>query len=363
MNAERITPPVESLTCHAWSKPEAKPFAVQAHHLVCAVCVRGGCESPPCGRKRIDALLEVLWSYPHVPLRIEADLDVVRGHYFDAYESREPARLPAGFQSRSDAYGERRKDLEVCRLLGIYPNTVLPAFHAYSILFSRLRTLQGFCRGLTADTTVWPECPCADQGGYERIAGAPVAGLKEQNLRGEELAGQGMWALLRPRTRAEMAEAKRASAAGIARAERLYIRPNHLLCILCTRKTQAPLPEDNLIELRRRMEENPDIPVTLTEGCCMVCDPCNIYHPGEHLCYAAHPKNVLRDLRLLEILGLKPGTTLPARDLYRLVFERVRTLKDVCGWGDGSNTTPFWAPCVSFQGTAVEEARQEGFLQ
>jgi hypothetical protein len=177
------------------------------------------------------------------------------------------------------------------------------------------------------------------------------------------LAGQGIWALLQPRTRAEMRKAKRTSADHIAqRAGRLYIRPNHLLCIICTRAKPEPLIEDNLIELRQRMEADPEIPVTLTEGCCMVCDPCNVYHPGENLCYHAHPKNVLRDLRMLAVLGLPPGATLPARELYRRIFERIKTLRDICGWGDGSNYAPMWAPCGGFEGPALAEAKRQNFL-
>ncbi len=354
--------PVEPMTCSRWSSADARPYDLHAHHLLCAVCVRGGCDTPPCGRPVIDALLDVLWAYPHVPLRICADLDLARAHYEEVYSDRR-GPLPQDFGRRHAAYVARRKDLEVCRLLGIYPNTVLPAFHALSMLFSRLRTLEGMCRSLTADTSVWPECPHADKGYYERIAAEPKASLREQTARGEDLAGRGIWALLRPRTRREMAEAKRASAARIMQeARRLYIRPNHALCILCTRATQEPLIEDNLIELRRKMESEPEIPVTLTEGCCMVCDPCNVYHPGEHLCYSAHPKNVLRDLRMLEVLGLPPGATLPARELYRRIFERIHALKDICGWGDGSNYAPMWAPCGGFQGAALSEAKAEGFL-
>jgi hypothetical protein len=97
--------------------------------------------------------------------------------------------------------------------------------------------------------------------------------------------------------------------------------------------------------LLRRMRQEPDIPVTLTEGCCMVCDPCYQYHEGEHLCYHGHIKNTLRDLMLLERLGLPPGATLPAREVYRLIHERLDTLKDICGWRDGTNTAPFWSPC------------------
>jgi hypothetical protein len=346
------------------SKPDAKPYEVQAHHLLCAVCRRGGCSRPPCGTKKIDALLAVLWSYPHTPLLIKADLDVSRAHFFDVYEKRKPKRLPADFADRNDSYSDRRKDLEVCRLLGIYPNTALPAIHAYNLLFARQPTLQGMCRGLSGDTTVWPECPHANKGYYEKISQAKGVGLKEQTERGEDLAGEGIWALFQPRTRKEMSDAKRKSAAYIVKdAKQLYIRPNHLLCILCRRKDQDPLVEDNLIELRKRMEDNPDIPVTLTEGCCMVCDPCNVYHPDEHVCYHAHPKNVLRDLRMLEILGLKPGATLPAREVYRLVFEKVKKLQNVCGWGDGSNTTVFWAPCGGWKGSTIEDAKAEGFLK
>jgi len=73
------------------------------------------------------------------------------------------------------------------------------------------------------------------------------------------------------------------------------------------RSERGPLIEDNLVELFRRMREYPDIPVTLTEGCCMVCDPCNVYHRGENLCYHGHIKSSLRDLMVLERLGLPAG--------------------------------------------------------
>ena len=357
-------PPVEPMTANHHSAADAEPYAIQAHHLLCAVCARAGYADPPCGRKAVAALLEALWSYPFLPLLIQADVDVARAHYAGVYEQCKEHPLPTDFAARNAAAAERRKDLEVCRLLGIYPNTVLPAYHAYLILFSRLPTLEGMCCALSGDTAVLPECPNARSGGYERIVSAPRTGLQQQNNQGEELAGEGIWAMVRPRTRQEMHAAKQTSAAFIReKAQCLYIRPAHALCILCTRQAMEPLNEDNLVELRQRMEADPGIPVTLSEGCCMVCDPCNVYHPGEHLCYHAHPKNVLRDLRMLEILGLAPGTTLPARELYRRIFEKIPHCSTVCGWGDGSDTTPFWAPCGSWQTTALEDARAEGFLQ
>mgnify|MGYP001809851187 CR=1 FL=1 len=356
-------PSVTPMTSNAWSKPDAAPFPIQAHHLACAVCTRGGCGTPPCGMKTMQPLLDALWDAPHLMLQFKADLELSRAHFFDIYENRTPERLPADFAARSAEYDERRKDLEMCRILGIYPNTVLPAFHAIGILFARLKSLQGFCHGVTCDTATWPECPHAKSGCYEKIAAGPWPGLRDQTAQGEALAGQGLWALCKPRTRADMATAKRTSAEYIEKeAPRLYIRPNHVLCILCTRAKTEPLIEDNLIELRKRMEANPDIPVVLTEGCCMVCDACNEYHPEEHICFHAHPKNVLRDLNILATLGLQPGAEISARELYRRVYERIPNLKAICGWGDGSSTTPFWGSCGNHSGSAIADAKNSGFL-
>jgi len=120
--------------------------------------------------------------------------------------------------------------------------------------------------------------------------------------------------------------------------------------------------EDNLVEVRKRMEENPEIPVTVTEGCCMVCDCCNVYDPHEHICYPVHIKNQLRDLNILEKLDLPPGATLPARELYARIYERIGSLAEVCGWGDGTSTAPFWAPCGGWQGDELEKARQAGLI-
>jgi hypothetical protein len=306
-----------------------------------------------------------MWAYPFAPLRVAADADVIRAHFFDAYEGRAPRDLPRGFPERSADHAWRRRDLEVCRVLGILPGTVLPAYHAYKALFERQPTLEGICRTGSRPSADWPECRHARKGHYERIAGEPRANLNKQHLLGERLAGHGLWAMIRPRTRRAMLCAKQRSARFIlGEAGRLYIRPCHCLCILCNTvedPEREPLAEDNLVELFRRMRREPDIPVTLSEGCCMVCDPCNVYHRGEHLCYHAHPKNSLRDLMILERLGLEPGATLPARELYRRIYERIGSLKEICGWRDGTNTAPWWAPC-NFERPVLEMARKKGLM-
>ncbi len=271
-------------------------------------------------------------------------------------------KLPRDFSRRSSDFAWRRLDMEVCRVLGIAPNSILQPYHIYKILFSRKPTLDGLCRTGSASSKAWPRCPHSTRGYYEKITGVPTGDLKEQTLQGGKMAGKGIWAMVRPRTSGEMTAAKKKSADFIMKkADRLFIRPNHLLCILCTRHIDEPLVQDNLIELRKRMEQEPDIPVTITEGCCMVCDSCNVYHPGEHLCCHAHFKNTLRDLMILEKLGVAPGTTMPARDLYSLIYRKIEKLKEICGWGDGSIYGPLWTPC-SYDKPIIEKAREEGVI-
>jgi hypothetical protein len=339
---------------------------VRGHWLLCAVCARGGCKKPPPGKAVVDRLLKFMWSYPFAPLRVTGDLDLTRAHYFDAYEQRAPGRLPEDFRKRADDHVWRRKDLEVCRVLGIVPNTVIPAYHVYRWLFSRLPTLEGICRTGSRPSPDWPECPHARRGYYEKIAGSELkGGLAEQFRLGEKMIGKGRWAMIRPRSRADMRRAKERSAWFIlTEAKRLYIRPNHCLCILCNvykDPNREPLIEDNLVELFQRMTREPDIPVTLSEGCCMVCDGCNVYHAGEHLCYHGHIKSTLRDLMMLEKLGLKPGATLPARELYQRIYKRIGSLKEICGWRDGSNTAPWWAPCGA-NPEVLDSARKQGLI-
>ncbi|MFC1675770.1 hypothetical protein ACFL3G_01750 [Planctomycetota bacterium] len=353
----------QRMRCNKFSGPEAKVLEIPGHHLICAVCRRGGCKTPPPGKGAIDRLLKAMWAYPYVGLKITADVDIISNHFFDVYEKRGKKPLSKNFKTRSDNYVWRRKDLEVCRVLGIIPNTVIPAYFVYSVLFERQPTLDGICRTGSKKSKTWPQCPHATKGYYEKIANGPKFNLQEQTQLGEEMEASGLWAMIRPRSKQDMAQAKKNSARNIInKAEHLYIRPQHLLCILCTAQIKEPLIQDNLIELRKRMEENPNIPVTICEGCCMACDSCNIYHPDEHLCYGMHIKNSLRGLMILERLGLAPGATMPAAKLYKRIYERIGTLKEICGWRDGSDTAMWWAPCLDYQSPVIEEARRKGLI-
>jgi len=64
---------------------------------------------------------------------------------------------------------------------------------------------------------------------------------------------------------------------------------------------------------------------------------------------------------VLERLGLPPGATLPARELYRRIYERIGGLKEICGWRDGSSTAHLWAPC-NFDRPVLADARRKGLI-
>lgn len=343
------------------TQPDAEPIEARAHHLLCAICVRGGCENPPAGRLKIGHLLKTIWQYPYVSLKITADLDVNRSHYLDVYVNRGQKVLPKNFKKRQADYINRRKDLEVLRLLGIAPDTTLPAYLAYSILFSRVRSLENICRS-TPGSDKWPECPHARKGYYEKITSEKTYSPKELTELGEALDGKGIWAIIRPRTYEDMSTTKATSVKAIQKSDYLFIRPQHLLCILCTADAQEPLIQDNLIEVRKRMEDNPDILVTLTEGCCMICDPCFEYHAGENICIRTHIKNQLRDLNILEKLGMKPGDSMSAKELYERVYARIGSLRDICAWGDELDTAPFWSPCNGWKSDKFERAREGNII-
>ena len=163
-----------------------------------------GADARPRVKAVMDRLLKFMWSYPFAPLRILADVEVTRAHFLDVYEGRAVGRLPKAFLERRDDHVWRRKDLEVCRVLGAVPGTVMPAYHVYNVLFDRQPTLDGICRTGSPWSRDWPQCPHARRGYYAKIAGEPRANLHRQHELGEELAGHGLWAMVRPRSREDM---------------------------------------------------------------------------------------------------------------------------------------------------------------
>ena len=146
--------------------------------------------------------------------------------------------------------------------------------------------------------------------------------------------------------------------------ETLSIRPHHLMCMACFhdgRKTCEPDEEDNRFEAIDIIQKNPDIPITLKRGCCMICPPCGSYDPQSGFCVGGHGMSIRdqkKDLDVLQLLGLKYGDTLPARQLYCMLFERIPSTRMVCAYGDGVVRGAEWTICRDPAGSeAYKKAR------
>lgn len=340
---------------------------IRAHHLLCAICASAGCKETPAGEEIIRDIIKSVKSDPFITIRITADIDIVRAHYEEIHSPNALVEQSDIAQRRYD-YPNRMKDLELLRRLGIRPNTEYPAVELLRLLFKKVHSLEGICFHKSTPNKDWPECPHSQKDLFKQVHDDGLDdyfSLDRCNRSGEQLAGKGPYSLLPIRTRAEMVEAKEKSVKRIANADRLYIRPHHLLCMLCSYGAgalNAPLEVDNLQELMVRMEENPEIPVTLTEGCCMVCDPCPAYYPEKHICLWMYTKDQLKDLRVLHKLNLKPGSTLKARDLINRLFAHIDSPCEICGADAMNSSSSTWESCCSANSGGYEKIKKGHFF-
>jgi len=339
---------------------------IRAHHLLCAICASAGCEDTPAGDEIVRDITSALKADPFTIVRVTADIDIVRAHYDDIYSG---SLVDTDFSQRQDDYSDRMKDLELLRILGIRPNTEFPAIELLRLLFATVHTLEGICYYKDNMQPDWQECPHARKDLFQQVRNDGIDdyfSLDRCNIMAEKLLGKGPYSLLPIRTRDEMVEAKRASCERIAGADRLFIRPHHLMCILCCYglgALDAPLEVDNLQELMLKMQRNPGIPVTLVEGCCMVCDPCPAYHPEKNICLWMYTKDQLKDLRILHKLGLKPGSTLKAGDLIDRLLTTIDSPNEICGADAMNDSSPTWKSCSASNSGAYEKIRCSNFFK
>ena len=148
-----------------------------------------------------------------------------------------------------------------------------------------------------------------------------------------------------------MGAEKQASATRIYEADRLLIRPHHLMCMTCFhggREELAPIAADNLFEAIDVIHKRPEIPITLVRGCCMISPALQPLRPRHGPARAGMGMNLRdqkKDLDVLQKLGLSMEDTLPARELLELLYERIPSTRDVCGYGDGKERAWEWRIC------------------
>lgn len=300
---------------------------VRPYQLMCVVCRLGAGCSEDLGNARLTGILKTLRHDRKTAVTLRCNTDHV-------YRYQNPG--PAENTPEGELFNAKR-DLDILQKLGLVPGDTRPGIDLFERLLANVPTARGICGYEHSTSDTWRGCARAASGDYEK-------GCK-----------LGLSALLPRRDAQEKAATKKSSAAAVYQAQTLRIRPHHLLCMSCfhggkEKDKLSPLVEDNLFEAIEVIQKNPDIPVMLIAGTCMICPPCHAYDPESKLCLGGRSmalRDQKKDLDVLQNLGLKYGDVLPARKLYDLVYERIPSTRDICGFGDLQERAREWSICGS----------------
>ncbi len=315
---------------------ELSAQSVRPYQLMCVICrIGAGCRSD-LGDSRLTAILQAVRQDPKLPLSLRCNVDTV-------YRYQNPGH--ADDSGEGELFNAKR-DLDIVQKLGLVPGDIRPAIDMFERVLAQIPQSRGICGYGPQTSDTWRGCSQAESGNYEK---------------GREL---GINALIPPRDAQEKTQYKQTSAAAIYQAPALQIRPHHLLCMSCFHGGQdrlAPIEEDNLFEAIDVIQQQPDIPVMLIAGVCMICPPCGKYDPANKLCVGGRSmalRDQKKDLDVLQKLDLSYGDTLPARQLFQRLYERILSTREICGYGDGETRATEWSICGSAeQGDAYQKAR------
>ena len=314
-------------------------MSVRPYQLVHIIAKIGAGRAADLGDARLNEILEAARRNPLTPLTLRCNVDSV-------YQYQNPGRdedTPEG-----DLFNDKR-DLDIVQKLGLVPGSTRPAIELFERVIAEIPTVQGICRYERATSETWPGCADPDCDHYE--------------------AGQamGLDAVIPPRSPEEMAAVKKASVQAMCEAEKLRIRPHHLMCMTCFhagKEGLGPIEIDNLYEAIDIMQKHPDVPVELIAGPCMICPPCKPYRPDINLCLGTRGMSLRdqkKDLDVLQTLGLKFGDTLPAREVLRLLYDKIHSTTQICGYKDGIERGWEWRVCGTPEGNeGYRKGREAG---
>lgn len=317
-----------------------KPVIIlQARQLLGVVCVLGGAKCPLIEKDKAQEVLSKLKSDPTVTIRLESDADEIP--HYTALSDADYAALDR------EAVFNRKRDLDLLQRLGLAPGDTRRSRYLIELLFREVETPKGIC---AYDTTGWEGCAQARSGAYESVR------------------QKGWKAVVYDRPQEEKAEAFRRSAERVGKEGRLFIRPHHLMCLSCWAGAtggKGTRSNDTIAQLYERIRKDPDVKITLVEGNCEMCFCCDGFHPETTRC--VHSCGLIRDykkdLDVFQKLGLMPGATLSAREILRLLYSRITSTREVCGYGNGVVRSTEWTICGGPDGNpGYAKARESGLI-
>ncbi|NOX53533.1 MAG: hypothetical protein GXP27_03680, partial [Planctomycetes bacterium] len=123
----------------------------------------------------------------------------------------------------------------------------------------------------------------------------------------------------------------------------LDVRPYQLMCVVCRigEGRDADLGDEKLSRLLAAVRSYPKVPLRLR----MNADSVYQYQNSGRTDDTPEGDlfNEKRDLDILQKLGLVPGDTRPAIDMFERLLAEVPTAKGICGYG--TTTADLWRGC------------------
>lgn len=298
-------------------------MTLRPYQVLCTICAVGENGSGP-KKGKLKQVADTVRQDPDTPLSLRCNAG-------DVYVYQDPGTAEDTPEGRDF---NRKRDLDILQRMNWAPGTTLPARTIFACVLKQIASVAGICGYDKAGSAAWRGCVKARRGYYEQ-------GRK-----------QGITALIPARTEKEMAREKRQSLKAVRAAKQVTIRPHILLCAVCQfgGGTRPPYKEDNLPELLDLiLHKNPDVLITMTRSAdWMMCAPCPNRAPKLNACVnvlgSGGLSNEKRDLDMLRLLGLTFGSTMKARALYRLIFEKIPSTQDICK-RDNATPSVWWDGC------------------
>ncbi|HRS06611.1 MAG TPA: hypothetical protein P5065_06185 [Candidatus Ratteibacteria bacterium] len=312
-------------------------ITIRPSQALCLICSLGENPSGPSDAD-LENILEIVEKNPDIPVTLRCKA----GDVFSFQDI-----------EVSNGLHKRKMDLDILQALDLPPGITLTARIFFIRVLNKIKTLKNICfyNGK-------PICQDAEKGYYEKSRKIQLSLTVQycdefsKSIAVEQAKGKKIRIILPSRTFTEIKEAKKKSLDAMYRAKNTGIksRPHILLCSVCqygggVKPGQA---FDNLPELLTLIIKQDDVRITLVEGAdWMMCAPCPSW-TKENYCVHSLGKcglsNQLRDMRVLQKLGLDYGITIKARQLYKMILGKIPSTVEICRF-DNPSTSMWHSGC------------------
>jgi len=285
-----------------------KQLEVRPYQLLCLICSIGEGDEEPKDEK-LKRIFNEIRRNPDLPVTLKCNI----GGIFFYQDCGSKDDTPEGFEFNL------KRDLDILRMTDLPPGITLPARIILYRIIDRIKSVSGICGYDEETSEAWKGCEKAKSGFYEK-----------GHRKSIEI-------LIPPRGKVEMKMEKEKSLEIMYKSKVITVRPHLLLCAVCQYGggIRPPFKEDNLPEMIQFLIRNSDIKIKLVpKADWLMCAPCPYFVKECNECVCNMGRGSLycdlKDLNVLQRLGLTYGTIMNARKLYYMIFEKIPTVAGVC---------------------------------